>query len=138
MPHEQTLTLMRQMDDVRAQVGVTLLRRAEEAAAPPQDDTAVARAGVVGQQPELREDPLGVLLDAAQGDQSASAIAALDRPSAISASTSRSRGVRPSSGSRRRPISWRTTSGSSTVPPSATVASAARKSSRSLTRSLSR
>ena len=69
---------------------------------------------------------------------SASAMAALDLPSAISESTSRSRGVRSASGSRLRPISWRTTIGSSTVPPAATACTAPRKSSRSLTRSLSR
>ena len=53
---------------------------------------------------------------------SASAIAWFERPSAISASTSRSRGVSASSGSsrRRRPSSCATTSGSSAEPPSPT------------------
>ena len=50
------------------------------------------------------------------------AIAAFERPSAISESTVRSRGVNRSSGScrRARASSWLTTSGSSTVPPAPT------------------
>ena len=53
--------------------------------------------------------------------KSAAAMAAFERPSAISASTSRSRGVSRSSGSSRwRAIRAATTSGSSTVPPAAT------------------
>ena len=61
----------------------------------------------------------------------ARAMAVLERPSAIRASTSRSRGVSSRSGSsrRRRTSSWPTTSGSSTVPPAATRASASRNSS---------
>jgi hypothetical protein len=52
--------------------------------------------------------------------KSFSAIAAFERPSAISSSTSRSRGVSASSGSspRRRPTSRETTVGSSADPPS--------------------
>ena len=69
-----------------------------------------------------------------------SAMPRLERPSTISASTSRSRGVSRSSGFARR---WRpsiraTTSGSSAVPPAATLRTAARKSSRSAIRCLSR
>src|ERR1039457_6356334 len=48
---------------------------------------------------------------------SAAAMAALERPSAISASTSRSRPVRPASGCRLRAGSWGTTSRSSALPP---------------------
>ena len=70
----------------------------------------------------------------------AAAIAVFDRPSAISASTSLSRGVSRSSGSRRRAreSSCDTTSGSSAVPPAATRRSDSRKSPTSATRSLSR
>src|SRR3954454_8553684 len=70
----------------------------------------------------------------------ASAMAALERPSAIRPSTSRSRAVRPSSGSsrRRRPSSRATTSGSSALPPPATRRTASVKVSTSATRSLSR
>ncbi len=55
------------------------------------------------------------------------AIATLERPSAISASTSRSLGVSRATGSarERRVISLPTTTGSSTVPPAATVRMAA-------------
>ncbi len=70
---------------------------------------------------------------------SALAIAALDRPSAISPSTSFSRGVRSAMPRRwlaRR--SWDTTSGSSTVPPAATRVSASRNSLTSAIRSFSR
>ena len=68
------------------------------------------------------------------------AIAALDRPSAISASTSRSRGVSRATGSVRewRTISFCTTSGSSTVPPAATVRMAPVNWSSLKTRSFSR
>ena len=54
---------------------------------------------------------------------SSAAIAALERPSAIRPSTSRSRGVSASSGSSRRrlrPSIWETTSGSSAEPPAPT------------------
>ena len=53
--------------------------------------------------------------------KSRSQIAWFERPSAISARTSRSRSVRSSSGTRarRRPTSWATTSGSITEPPRA-------------------
>ena len=61
-------------------------------------------------------------------------------PVAISSSTSRSRAVSRASGSsaRWREISVETISGSSAEPPSATRRTAARKSSTSLIRSLSR
>src|SRR5215208_3358683 len=69
-----------------------------------------------------------------------SAIPWFDRPSAISDTTSRSRGVRSSSGLswRRRPTIRCTTSGSSAEPPAATRWTASRKTVRSPTRSLSR
>ena len=62
------------------------------------------------------------------------------RPSAIAASTSRSRGVSVDSGSsaRLRTISWATASASSAVPPRATRWSASMNSGMSPTRSLSR
>ena len=62
-----------------------------------------------------------------------SAIAWFERPSAISSSTSRSRGVSSSSGSsaRRRPTSWLTTAGSSAEPPSPTRRTALANCSRS-------
>jgi len=68
------------------------------------------------------------------------AIAALDRPSAISASTSRSLGVSRATGASRarRLISLATTSGSRTVPPAATVRMAAVNALSLNTRSLSR
>ena len=71
---------------------------------------------------------------------SAAAIPALDRPSAISASTSRSLAVSEASPAARRlaPSSWLTTSGSSAVPPEPTRSSAAANSATSATRSLSR
>ena len=64
----------------------------------------------------------------------------LDRPSAITASTSRSRSVRSSSGLRvrLRPTSWATTDGSITSPPAAIRRTASDSSSRSDSRSLSR
>ena len=66
-------------------------------------------------------------------------ISALERPSAIMASTSRSRCVKASRGSPpRRTSSWATTSGSSAVPPAATRRSASRNSATSATRSFSR
>ena len=68
------------------------------------------------------------------------AIPTLVLPSAIAASTSRSRGVSAASRSSRRrlTISWATTSGSSAVPPAATRASASMNSRTSATRSLRR
>src|SRR5215472_3557724 len=69
----------------------------------------------------------------------AAAISVLERPSAISASTSRSRWVSAASGSGpRRSRSWATTSGSRAVPPAATRRSASRNSATSATRSFSR
>ncbi len=67
-------------------------------------------------------------------------IALLERPSAISSSTSRSRGVMSTSGSSRRarPSSWATTSGSSADPPPATRFTASTNTSTSATRSFSR
>src|SRR4051794_13683741 len=68
-----------------------------------------------------------------------SAIPWFERPSAISSSTSRSRGVISSSGpaSRRLESSWETIVESSAEPPPATRRIASAKSSRSATRSLS-
>ena len=71
---------------------------------------------------------------------SSRAIAAFERPSAISESTSVSRGVSRSIGpcTRRREKSCATTSGSSAVPPAATRPTASTKSSTSMIRSFSR
>ena len=68
------------------------------------------------------------------------AMALLDRPSAISSSTSRSRPDRRASGSSRarRPRSFATTSLSMTVPPADTVRTASTNWSSLNTRSLSR
>jgi hypothetical protein len=68
------------------------------------------------------------------------AIALLERPSAISASTSRSRGDSRATGSSRarRTSSLDTTSGSITVPPPATARRASTNWSSLNTRSLSR
>ena len=79
-------------------------------------------AVVVGgwRQAQGAEDVLDVLLDRVLGDEEPLGDRLLERPSAISASTSRSRSVRCSSGSspcRRRPTSSPTTAGSSTEPP---------------------
>jgi hypothetical protein len=84
--------------------------------------------------------PAACLLTAFSVMNSRWAMAALDRPSAISASTWRSRGVSRATGSARarRVISFCTTSGSSTVPPAATVRMAAVNASSLNTRSLSR
>ena len=72
--------------------------------------------------------------------KSLAAMAALERPSAISPSTSRSRAVSRPIGSRRAcwDISTATTLGSSTVPPAATCRTASTKVRTSATRSLSR
>jgi hypothetical protein len=71
---------------------------------------------------------------------SSAAMPAFDLPSAISASTCRSRGVSVLSPPRclLARNSWLTTSGSSAVPPSATRCSAAANSATLATRSLSR
>src|SRR6516162_9608353 len=72
---------------------------------------------------------------------SRSAIALLDRPSAISPSTSRSRSVSCSSAPLCRlglPTNWLTTAGSSTEPPSPTWRTLEASPARSDTRSLSR
>ena len=84
--------------------------------------------------------PAACLLTAFSVTKRRCAIAALERPSAISASTSRSRGVSRDTGSlpARRTISFCTTSGSRTVPPVATVRMAAANDSSLNTRSLSR
>ena len=68
------------------------------------------------------------------------AIATFERPSAISPSTSSSRGVRPDRRSppRRRPSSCATTSGSMAVPPAATSRRRSTNVDTSATRSLSR
>ncbi len=78
------------------------------------------------------------LLTAATETCRARAMAALDRPSAISASTSRSRGVSRLSGSCRRRSNCPTTSGSSTVPPPATRTTVSANSVTAATRSFSR
>jgi hypothetical protein len=84
--------------------------------------------------------PAACLLTAFSVTNSRWAIATLDRPSAISASTSRSRAVSRVSGSVRacRSSSLRITSGSRTVPPAATVRIAPVNWSSLNTRSLSR
>ena len=84
--------------------------------------------------------PAACLLTAFSVMNSRCAIAALDRPSAIRASTSRSRGVSRATGALRacRTISLLTTSGSSTVPPAATVRMAPVNWSSLKTRSFSR
>jgi len=71
---------------------------------------------------------------------SSTAIAEFDRPSAIRASTWRSRGVSVARPPRCRLArnNWLTTSGSSAVPPPATRSSAAVNSATLATRSLSR
>ena len=71
---------------------------------------------------------------------STSAMPLFERPSAISSSTSRSRGVSASSGSSRRlrPNMCATTVGSSTEPRAAIRLTASAKSVKSVTRSLSR
>ena len=72
VPHAQTLTIMRQMDDLRAQVGCATPATLSDSASPrlqePDDGQHPTVLGVVRQQTELREDPLGVLLDRALGD----------------------------------------------------------------------
>jgi hypothetical protein len=73
---------------------------------------------------------------------SRAAIAVLDRPSAISSSTDRSRSVSAAIGSSLRraglPSSFAITAGSRAVPPPATRPSASMNSAASITRSLSR
>jgi hypothetical protein len=71
---------------------------------------------------------------------SAAAMPALERPSAINASTSRSRGVSDDTPRlvRLAASNWLTTSGSRAVPPAPTRSSAALNSDTSDTRSLSR
>ena len=88
-------------------------------------------------QPELQEDRVDHLLDRpSRSGQSASAIAALFLPSAISRSTSRSRGVSwPSGDSSPRAVSATsasTTLGSITEPPAATARIAPASCSRSV------
>src|SRR5262249_3303255 len=68
---------------------------------------------------------------------SVSAMPALERPSAISASTSFSRGVSSARRSSRRPTKCATTSGSRAVPPSATRRTVSTNASTSITRSFS-
>ena len=65
VPHAQTLAVMRQMADVLAQIDVSYSARPQVA-----DDGQhpAVRGVVVGGQAELGEDPLGVLLDPAEGD----------------------------------------------------------------------
>ncbi|OLT18157.1 hypothetical protein BJF78_11925 [Pseudonocardia sp. CNS-139] len=94
--------------------------------------------GLVGQR-EALEDAADVRLDGAGREVQASAIAVLDRPSAMRASTSRSRALSWASSSRRPrpPTSSGTTSGSNAQPSAATRRTASRKSG-PVTRSLSR
>src|SRR4051812_21489930 len=91
-------------------------------------------------QVQLGEDARDVLLDRALGHDELRGDRVVERPSAISPSTSRSRGLSSDSGSsrRRRPSSRETTSGSSALPPSPPRLTASTKRSRSATRSLSR
>ena len=93
-----------------------------------------------GARSSLAKMPAACLLTDFSVMNSRCAIATLERPSAISASTSRSLGVSRVTGSarERRVISLPTTSGSSTVPPAATVRMAAVNASSLNTRSLSR
>ena len=97
---------------------------------------------VVGarRQPELVKMLVTCFSTARSVTNMRSAIAWLERPSAISSSTSRSstRLVEGGGCSRRRPSGLLTTSGSSAEPPSATRRTAVANSSRSETRSLSR
>jgi len=99
---------------------------------------------VRGRQAELSEDARDVLLDAPDVTTSSRAIALFVRPPAISARTSRSRGVSvpsaPSSppSSPRVRMSSATTSRSSAVPPAATRSIASTNARTSPTRSLSR
>ena len=78
-----------------------------------------AVVGVGEGQVELAEDVGHVLLDRALGDDQGGGDGGVGRPSAISVSTSRSRGVRKESGRSRRvaPSSWVTTSGPGPCPP---------------------
>ena len=84
-----------------------------------EDGQHPAVVGVRGCQPELAEDVPDVLLDGPLGTTRIPAIAALERPSAIRASTSRSLAVSVPSLPVRRlaPMSCVTTSGSRAVPP---------------------
>jgi hypothetical protein len=94
---------------------------------------APAVVGVRGCQPELAEDVPDVLLDGPLGTTRIPAIAALERPSAIRASPSRSLAVSVPSLPVRRlaPMSCVTTSGSRAVPAAATRLSASTNSSTS-------
>ena len=87
-----------------------------------EDGEHAAVVVIGGGQAELAEDAVDVLADGLVGDEQPSTDAALERPSAMSPSTSRSRGVSSARGSSRwrRLRSWATTSGSMTVPPPAT------------------
>ena len=84
-----------------------------------EDGQHPAVVGVRGCQPELAEDVHDVLLDGPLGTTKIPAIAALERPSAIRASPSRSLAVSVPSLPVRRlaPMSCVTTSGSRAVPP---------------------
>ena len=106
----------------------------------PEDRQDPAVVAFRGWQAELAEDAGHVLLDRPAGDDEAAAMPALERPSAIRDSTSRSRGVNAASPWAWRPArrSWPTTSGSRAVPPAATRVRASMNSATSATRSLSR
>ena len=95
-----------------------------------QDGQHPAVAGVRGCQPELAEDVPDVLLDGPLGTTRIPPIAALERPSAIRASPSRSLAVSVPSLPVRRlaPMSCVTTPGSRAVPPAATRLSASTNS----------
>lgn len=98
-----------------------------------EDGQHPAVVGVRRGQAELAEDVPDVLLDGPLGTTRIPAIAALERPSAIRASPSRSLAVSVPSLPVRRlaPMSCVTTSGSRAVPPAATRLSASTNSSTS-------
>ena len=98
-----------------------------------EDGQHPAVAGVRGRRAELAEDVPDVLLDGPLGTTRIPAIAALERPSAIRASPSRSLAVSVPSLPVRRlaPMSCVTTSGSRAVPPAATRPSDSTNSSTS-------
>ena len=94
----------------------------------------------VGPRPSLWKIRVTCFSTAASVTTSSSAMPLFDFPSAIAASTSRSRGVSSSSGPwlRFRPSIRPTTAGSRALPPAATRATASTNTSTSPTRSLSR
>ena len=102
------------------------------------EDLALLREGLVAL---LRENDIDVVAQVEDGPGLLRAIAAFERPSAISASTSRSRALSAPSASREPTLGASislTTCRSSTVPPPATRCIASRNALTSPTRSLSR